>query len=42
MVANRMAHQESEPTKYWLATLSADTKLAALVKLAKHRRIIHR
>jgi len=34
--------QESEPTKYWLATLSADTKLAALVKLAKHRWIIER
>jgi SRSO17 transposase len=34
--------QESEPTKYWLATLPADTKLAALVKLAKHRWIIER
>ena len=34
--------QESEPTKYWLATLSADAKLAALVKLAKHRWIIER
>ncbi len=34
--------EESEPTKYWLATLSADTKLAALVKLAKHRWIIER
>jgi SRSO17 transposase len=34
--------QESEPTKYWLATLPADTKLTALVKLAKHRWIIER
>ena len=34
--------QESERTKYWLATLPADTKLAALVKLAKHRWIIER
>jgi SRSO17 transposase len=34
--------EESEPTKYWLATLSADTKLTALVKLAKHRWIIER
>ena len=34
--------EESEPTKYWLATLSADTKLADLVKLAKHRWIIER
>lgn len=34
--------EESEPTKYWLATLSADAKLAALVKLAKHRWIIER
>jgi SRSO17 transposase len=34
--------EQSEPTKYWLATLSADTKLAALVKLAKHRWIIER
>jgi SRSO17 transposase len=33
---------ESEPTKYWLATLSADTELTALVKLAKHRWIIER
>jgi SRSO17 transposase len=33
---------ESEPTKYWLATLSADTKLTALMKLAKHRWIIER
>jgi SRSO17 transposase len=34
--------EESEPTKYWLATLPADTDLAALVKLAKHRWIIER
>jgi SRSO17 transposase len=34
--------EESEPTKYWLATLSADANLAALVKLAKHRWIIER
>jgi SRSO17 transposase len=34
--------EESEPTKYWLATLSADAKLAALVKLARHRWIIER
>ena len=33
---------ESEPTKYWLATVSADTQLTALVKLAKHRWIIER
>jgi len=34
--------EEREPTKYWLATLSADAKLAALVKSAKHRWIIER
>jgi SRSO17 transposase len=34
--------EENEPTKYWLATLSTHTKLAALVKLAKHRWIIER
>jgi SRSO17 transposase len=34
--------EESEPTKYWLTTLSAEAKLAALVKLAKHRWIIER
>lgn len=33
---------ESEPTRYWLATLPAGTTLAALVKLAKHRWIIER
>jgi SRSO17 transposase len=34
--------EESEPTKYWLATLSADTTLADLVKSAKHRWIVER
>ena len=34
--------QQREPTKYRFATLSADAKLAALVKLAKHRWIIER
>ncbi len=34
--------EESEPTKYWLATLPADSRLAGLVKLAKHRWIIER
>jgi SRSO17 transposase len=33
---------ENEPTKYWLSTLPADTKLVDLVKLAKHRWIIER
>jgi SRSO17 transposase len=33
---------ETEPTKYWLSTLSAQTKLTALVRLAKHRWIIER
>ena len=33
---------ESEPTKYWLSTLPADSKLVDLVKLAKHRWIIER
>jgi SRSO17 transposase len=33
---------EAEPTKYWLSTLSAQTKLPALVKMAKHRWIIER
>lgn len=33
---------ESEPTKYWLATLPADTRPAELAKLAKHRWIIER
>ena len=34
--------EESEPTKYWLSTLSAETKLRDLAKLAKHRWIIER
>jgi SRSO17 transposase len=33
---------ESEPTKYWLSTLPADTALGELVHLAKHRWIIER
>jgi SRSO17 transposase len=34
--------QESEPTKYWLSTLPAQTSLPALVRLTKHRWIIER
>src|ERR1700728_2163248 len=34
--------KESEPTKYWLSTLSAGTSLKSLVKMAKHRWIIER
>ena len=33
---------EVEPTKYWVSTLPAHTKLRALVKMAKHRWIIER
>ena len=33
---------ESEPTKYWLSTLPADTPLAELAHMAKHRWIIER
>ncbi len=33
---------ETEPTKYWLSTLPANTKLKDLVKLAKHRWVIER
>jgi SRSO17 transposase len=33
---------ETEPTKYWLSTLPADTALIDLVHLAKHRWIIER
>ena len=33
---------EAEPTKYWLSTLPADTKLRNLVRLAKQRWIIER
>ncbi len=35
-------HGEAEPTKYWLSTLPANTRLKALVKMAKHRWIIER
>ncbi len=34
--------KEAEPTKYWVSTLPATTKLKALVKMAKHRWIIER
>ncbi len=34
--------QEAEPTKYWLSTLPASTKLSDLVRLAKQRWIIER
>ena len=34
--------EEAEPTKYWLSTLPAETRLTALVKLAKQRWIIER
>ncbi len=34
--------KESEPTKYWLSTMPADTTRKALVKRAKHRWIIER
>ena len=33
---------EAEPTKYWVSTLPAKTKLKDLVKMAKHRWIIER
>ena len=33
---------EKEPTKYWVSTLPAHTKLKAFVKIAKHRWIIER
>ena len=33
---------KAEPTKYWLSTLPENTKLKALVKMAKHRWIIER
>ena len=32
----------AEPTKYWLSSLPAETKMKELVKLAKHRWIIER
>lgn len=34
--------EESEPAKYWLSTLPADTALTDLVRRAKHRWIIER
>jgi SRSO17 transposase len=34
--------KETEPAKYWLSTLPADTPLSELVRLAKHRWIIER
>jgi SRSO17 transposase len=33
---------EPEPTKYWLSTLPDNTRLQALVKMAKHRWIVER
>ena len=33
---------EAEPTKYWISTLPENTKLKALVQMAKHRWIIER
>jgi SRSO17 transposase len=33
---------ETEPTKYWISTLPSDTKLKALIRMAKHRWIIER
>lgn len=33
---------ESEPTKYWVSTLPAQTKLKELVRMAKHRWLIER
>ncbi|HXM43816.1 MAG TPA: IS701 family transposase [Bryobacteraceae bacterium] len=33
---------EAEPTRYWMSTLTVDTKLKALIKIAKHRWIIER
>jgi SRSO17 transposase len=33
---------ETEPTKYWLSTLPADTPLTELVHMAKHRWVIER
>ena len=33
---------EQEPTKYWISTLPLNTKLKALIKMAKHRWIIER
>jgi SRSO17 transposase len=33
---------ETEPTKYWISTLAPDTRLKALIKMAKQRWIIER
>jgi SRSO17 transposase len=33
---------ETEPTKYWISTLPSDTKLKALIRMAKQRWIIER
>lgn len=33
---------QTEPTKYWLTTLPAETKLKPLVRMAKHRWVIER
>jgi SRSO17 transposase len=33
---------EAEPSKYWISTLSPNTRLKALIKMAKHRWIIER
>jgi SRSO17 transposase len=33
---------EPKPTKYWLSTLPPQTRLTALVRLAKHRWIVER
>ena len=34
--------KETEPTKYWLSTLPADTPLSELVRLAKHPWMVER
>jgi SRSO17 transposase len=36
------SREEAEPSRYWLSTLPAETKLSDLVRLAKHRWIIER
>jgi SRSO17 transposase len=33
---------EAEPSKYWISTLPPDTRLKALIRMAKHRWIIER
>jgi SRSO17 transposase len=33
---------ETDPTKYWISTLASDTRLKALIKMAKQRWIIER